>query len=243
LDFAARTRATVTRLTHRLLPLHCLLCADPGADGLELCRPCHDALPWNASACATCALPLPRAAPRCGACLAAPPPYPRCHAPLRYGPPLDRLLPRFKFHAGLAEGRLLATLLLRSLPDDWPRADCVLPLPLHPQRLGRRGYNQALELARPLARALRVPLAPAALRRVRATAAQSTLDATARRGNVRGAFAAEVERLRGRHVWLVDDVITTAATVGEAAATLLAAGAREVSVLALARAPAPTGPR
>lgn len=222
-----------------LLPLRCLVCGARGADGRDLCRACAAELPWNRAACARCALPLPDPAPVCGACLRAPPPQDGTLAPWRYAAPIDRLLPRLKFHGGLAEGRLLAALLLDALPRPPADVDALLPLPLHRARLGRRGYNQALELARPLARAWRLPLWPTALQRVRATAAQTELGAAERRRNVRGAFAADAARVAGRRLLLLDDVVTTGATVAEAAATLRAAGATAVHVLALARADAP----
>jgi ComF family protein len=152
-------------------------------------------------------------------------------APLLYEAPVDGLLARFKFHAGLASGEVLARLIVAIV--DMPAADLVVPVPLHRGRLGQRGYNQALELARPLARAWQLPLSLQALHRVRATAAQSELTAPERRRNVRGAFAAR--DVAGRRVLLVDDVITTGSTVREAARTLLAAGASEVRVLAAAR--------
>ncbi len=223
-----------------LLPARCLVCGASGARDQDLCADCHAELPWNDTACARCGLPLPTFASECGGCLKSPPPFASCLAPLRYAAPIDRLLPRFKFHAGLAEGRLLAQLVLLRIPASaFDSIDAVVPMPLHRQRLGRRGYNQALELARPLARAWKLRLAPAALQRVRATAAQSDLDAAARRRNVRGAFVADAASVVGQRILLLDDVVTTGATVREAAATLLAAGAVEVRVLAVARAPLP----
>ncbi len=225
------------RLLRWLLPSRCLVCGDAARDQ-DLCASCERDLPRNDPACLTCALPLPNAAAQCGACQVALPPFAACAAALRYASPVDRLLTRFKFHAGLAEGRLLA----RRMLDDLPVRDAdevMVPLPLHPSRLGQRGYNQALELARPLARAWGLPLRPAALRRIRATTAQTELDAAARRRNVRGAFRVDDDELKGRRVLLIDDVITTGATVREAAATLLAAGAAEVRVIAAARAPPP----
>ena len=225
-----------SRVGRWLLPPRCLFCGDPGAGGLELCAACCRDLPWNAAACARCALPLPQPATACGACLLHPPPFSAALAPLRYATPVDRLLTRFKFHAGLAEGRLLAALLGERIDPAWLHGlDLVLPLPLHPRRLGRRGYNQALELTRPLARVMALPVQPDALCRERDTAPQSELDADARRRNVRGAFVADPMQVRDRACLLVDDVITTGATLREAAATLLAAGAREVRVLAAAR--------
>jgi ComF family protein len=124
------------------------------------------------------------------------------------------------------------------VPAAWREGcDLILPMPLHARRLGRRGFNQALELARPLARAWGLPIEVDALRRVRDTPAQSELDAEARRRNVRGAFQAREDAVSGRHVLLFDDVVTTGATVAEAGATLLDAGARAVRVLAVARVP------
>jgi ComF family protein len=227
----------VTRLIRWVLPAACLVCGERGDGEADLCHACRTDLPWNDSACARCALPLPAPAPACGACLTDPPPLSAAWAALRYEAPIDRLLPRFKFHAGLAEGRLLAALMAERLPAGLlDGVDLVVPMPLHRTRLGRRGYNQALELALPLLRATPRPLAVDALRRVRATPPQSELDAAGRRRNVRGAFEADASRVQGRCVLLVDDVITTGATIAEAAQTLIRAGAREVRALAVARA-------
>src|SRR5690606_9886749 len=114
-------------------------------------------------ACARCALPLPGPQPpgagTCGACLANPPPLERVHAACLYAAPVDRLLPRFKFHHDLAAGRLLAQLMTERCAA-LARPDAMVPVPLHRARLRQRGYDQALELARPLARTLHVPLRP-----------------------------------------------------------------------------------
>ena len=244
---------------HLLWPARCLACGDPGGDGIDLCAACAATLPWNASACARCAMPLPPALPPaltaahgsgaargaaqvCGACL------PRAGDPLRHAPlgevhaacvyaaPVDRLLLRFKFHHDIAAGGLLAQLMAQALATA-PRPDAVLPVPLHRARLRRRGYDQALELARPLARALDLPLLDGALRRVRATAAQSQLDAGQRRRNLRQAFAVPAGRALPAHVALVDDVMTTGATLHAAALTLRRAGVRRVDAWVCARVP------
>lgn len=220
-----------------LLPPRCLVCGDAG-DGDDLCAACRDALPWNRVCCPRCAWPLPQAAFECGACQRRPPAFVRAIAPLVYADPVDRLLPRFKFHADLGSGRLLAQLLGDALAS-WEglrEIDRIVPLPLHRERLARRGYNQALELARPLARRFDLAIAPHVLQRVRATTAQTDLDARARRRNVRGAFAAAGD-LAGARVLLLDDVITTGATLREAAATLRRAGVKHINVCAVARAP------
>lgn len=225
--------SVLARLGRLLLPPSCLACGDAGHAGGDLCSACHAELPWNRDACARCALPLPAAAAACGACLTSPPPFVAAHVPLRYEAPVDRLVTRFKFHAGLAAGQVLAQLIIANV--NRPEADVLVTVPLHRGRLGQRGYNQALELARPLLRAWHLPLALHALQRLRATSAQSELTAAQRRRNLRGAFAADAESVRGKRVLLVDDVITTGSTAREAARTLLAAGASEVRVLAAAR--------
>jgi len=221
-------------LSRTLLPYRCLVCGEAGAGG-DLCTPCRAALPWNRSACASCGLPMALPASDCGQCLNAPPPFTATRAALVYGFPLDRLLPRFKFHGDLAAGRVLSELLCESLVDaEKPQA--LLPVPLHRSRLRERGYDQALELAKAVARRTGVPLLSSALRRSRATARQSELDLSARQRNLRGAFGL-AERDLPTHVALIDDVMTTGATLRECAQTLLRGGVRRVDVWVVARAP------
>ncbi|MEO8747686.1 MAG: ComF family protein [Rhodanobacter sp.] len=224
---------------HRfVLPLRCLLCGAAGANGIDLCADCAAELPRNHSCCARCALPLATPAALCGECQQHPPPWDATWAPFRYGWPLDRLESRYKFGNDLAAGRALSTLWQRE-PCPLELPSLLLPVPLHRGRLRRRGYNQALELARPLARALAVPLRHDILQRLRATDAQTELDAVHRRRNVRNAFGL----LRGvslpAHVAVLDDVMTTGATLAECSRLLRRAGVLRVDVWALARAPRP----
>ena len=182
-----------------------------------------------------CALPLDGLATRCGQCSLRPPPWSLVQSGLRYAFPVDRLLPRFKFHGDLAAGEVLATLLQWSLdPAETPEA--LVPVPLHRARLRERGYDQALELARFLQRDGGPPVLADRLRRLRHTAPQSELGAAARRDNVFGAFALHGDGPLPAHVALVDDVLTTGATVGECARVLLSAGVRRVDVWTVARA-------
>jgi ComF family protein len=221
-----------------LLPWRCLLCGDRGASGVDLCADCAAELPRNASCCARCALPLPVSAVQCGRCQRKPPPWDAAWAPFRYAWPLDRLETRFKFHRDLAAGRVLAAMWQHeSCPLVLPRV--ILPVPLHRRRLRERGYNQAWELARPLARALGVACKPDVLRRVRHTDAQTGLDAVQRRRNLRDAFVLREGISLPDHVALLDDVFTTGATLAECARMLKRAGVRRVDVWALARAPMP----
>jgi ComF family protein len=231
------------RIGQALWPPRCLLCREPGADGRDLCAACAARLPWNRAACPRCALPLAAGetlpgmqAPTCGECLRRAPPLDRVRAAFIYGFPVDRLLPRLKFHGDLAAGRLLAAAMAAACAD-MPHPDALLPLPLARARLRRRGYDQALELAKPLARALDIPLLDGALVRRRDTAPQSTLDAAARRRNLRGAFAVPTSANMPTHVALVDDVMTTGATLHAAARALRRAGVARIDAWVCARAP------
>lgn len=220
-----------------LWPARCLVC--DGAcvgqpSGRDLCAQCEFDLPWNRSACARCAIPLPLPAAACGACLRKPPPLAATHAVFIYAAPLDRLLPRLKFHDGLPVARLLADLMRESFQAA-ERPQALVPVPLHVQRLRERGFDQALELARPLARALDLPLRQDLLQRRKATAPQSRLDATQRRANLRGAFAAMPSPSMPTHVALFDDVMTTGSTLHAAASALLRAGVQRVDAWVCAR--------
>jgi ComF family protein len=211
----------------------CMVCGEPGARGRDLCNACHAELPWQGSACLRCALPLPQPG-TCGHCLQSPPPLGETHAVFDYAFPLDRLLPRLKFHRDFAAGRVLGRCMVDRLAH-LPRPDALIPIPLHRARLRTRGYDQALELARPLARALQVPLLGHALQRSRTTTAQSRLDAEARQRNLRGAFVVASAASIPRHVVLVDDVMTTGATLHVAARELHKAGVQRVDAWVCAR--------
>jgi ComF family protein len=204
-----------------------------------LCGECWVSLeriapPW----CRCCGVPLGIDG-LCGACRSRRPRFAYARAALRYGDLAREAIHAFKFggRRTLADplGDLLAGLGLSALPGAAP--DVLVPVPLHPRRARERGYNQALLLARRLERAWGVPVAADALRRAVATLPQADLDAAARRRNVRNAFAVHSpELVAGRHVVLVDDVLTTGATAGECAMSLKRAGAATVGVLTVARA-------
>ena len=220
-----------------LAPQRCYWCAalSPGAPA---CASCVAALPWNVRACRACALPLGSACEGsvCAECLRDSPPQDRSWAAFRYDAPVAQAIIELKFRGRLAPAHVIGRLMADRLANrPQPLPELLIPVPLHTQRLRRRGYNQALELARELARRLSLLLAPRAARRVHATGEQTLLDAAARRRNVRGAFAVDAAVVRGRHVALLDDVITTGATVAELARATRAAGAARIEVWAVAR--------
>lgn len=222
-----------TKFSQRLrLPESCLLC---GSDGAWICARCRDELPWNHSACTRCGIPLAGAI-ICGRCLNRPPPFDEALCAFRYDFPLDRLLVNLKFHARLGFARATGDLLA-----DYVRAhrqiapDALVPMPLHRERLRRRGFNQATEIARRLGKRLALPVLTGVCVRRRPTSAQSALSAAARQRNVRGAFAVAAP-LPYRRLAIVDDVMTTGATATEAARALRAAGADTVVLWSVARA-------
>lgn len=226
-----------------LLPPACLLCGarlPAGISAGAFCPTCRAAVPPMPPArCPVCAVahrtPV-TSLHHCESCLRQPPAFARVVAAGPYAGTLREAVQRFKYRGQLTLERPLGQLLAEAVTAaGGPSPDLVVPVPLHVGRLRERGYNQSLQLARRLAGELGAPTAATLLRRTRATAPQQGLDATARKGNLRGAFAV-AERLGGRRILLVDDVLTTGATVRECAAVLRRAGAAAVEVAVLGRA-------
>ena len=219
------------RWTDRLrsaLPQHCALCAASCADAL-ICPGCDAALPRLGPACPSCALPALTGA-ICGRCMKQPPPFAAAHAAFAYAFPLDRLLQAMKYGGALAYADFFATALARVI-DTWP--DLLVALPLAPARQRERGFNQAQEIARRLARLGPAPVA-AGLVRTRDTPAQAALPWKERGRNVRNAFAA-LPIVAGKRIAIVDDVMTTGATLAAATTAARRAGALSVEVWVVAR--------
>ena len=226
----ARILDVCTFIAQHLLPQECLLCTARAAGG-TLCDGCRAQLPrLSPLRCAQCATPTPQS-DICGACLAAPPAFTSVTAAYAYAWPLAPLIQQFKYAGNLALARLLAESACESIRSP---VDLIIPMPLGPARLRERGFNQALELARYISTATRTPLAAAACRRVLDGAPQARLPWRQRAKNIRGAFVCDVD-LSGLRVAVVDDVITTGATLDELARTLRKAGAQEVHGWMVAR--------
>ncbi|MFZ1539605.1 MAG: ComF family protein [Chromatiaceae bacterium] len=224
----------------RLLPPTCVLCGAPGYRDLDLCAGCLADLPYNSHACTRCALPLPwdlQTAGVCDACQRRPPPQDASYVPFLYQDTIPTLVVGAKFHGRLNLARLLGLCLARSLRQEGiSRPDILIPVPLYPQRMRERGYNQALEIARPLSRELSIPVDTRVCVRLRATPPQVGLEREERQHNVRGAFGI-VGPVAARHVAILDDVITTGGTAGEIARVLRQAGAARIDLWAVARTP------
>lgn len=234
-----------------VLPPRCLSCGLLVAEQSTLCISCWSDMTFLTDpVCASCGLPFdydpghdpghdPGEVMACGACLRAPPPFDRARAVLRYDDASRRLILGFK-HADRTEAAgAFAGWMARVAPALIADCDLVAPVPLHWRRLFMRRYNQAAILSQALARHSGLPGHPDLLVRRRATPSQGRLSAEQRRRNVAGAFAVRPALegvLRGRRLLLVDDVMTTGATVAACARAALAAGARGVDIVVLARA-------
>ena len=225
-----------SRLARRALPEACVLCGAADTVAARFCAPCFRTLPRIANTrCRICALPLETGSV-CGTCLSAPPRYDGVVAPYAYVFPVDALIHAYKYGGDLSLAPVLAAELAEA---DGAPLDVLLPMPLSPARLRSRGFNQAHELARIVGRRLRLPVHAHACRKVKDTPPQAAAAGTARARNVRGAFVCEAD-LAGRRVGVVDDVMTTGATLDEVARVLKRAGAAEVRGLIVARTLRPT---
>lgn len=219
-------------VARRALPQTCALCAARCGDAL-VCTPCARALPSLPPACAVCALPVEGAA-ICGRCLHAPPPFAATIAAYVYAFPVDRLLQELKYGGRLAFADWAADALVAALAARTAELpDAVAPLPLAPSRQRERGFNQAREIAARVARRLRLPLT-LSLVRDDGGVAQAALRWSQRATNVRDVFHCR-GNVCGRSIALVDDVMTTGATLSAAASALIGAGARRVDCWVVAR--------
>jgi len=208
------------------LPAVCLACSARAAHA-NLCEGCRRDLPYLPDAqCPRCAVPS-RAGEICGACLANGPHFDRIVAPCAYAFPLDRLIQSFKYSGNLAVAPLLTDLLMSCIPRR-PLPDLIIPMPLSNERLRERGFNQSLELARLIAARTGVAVQPQACARVRHSVPQTELKWTERAANIRNAFVC-VADVEGCSVAVVDDVLTSGATMNEMARVLKGRGASHVS--------------
>jgi ComF family protein len=222
----------------KLLPPRCVLCGSAGYGAMDLCAGCLTDLPRNLSSCYRCgehfeiAIEVPQL---CGRCLKKSPAFDETHAPFLYQSQMRYLVGQLKFAHDYKNARLLAALLAEHIADSAELPDGLMPVPLHPKRYRDRGFNQSIEIARHLARQLRIPLDLSSCIRQRDTAHQTGLPAKQRRKNMRRAFEL-VKPVKYRHIAIIDDVMTTGATASAMASVLKRAGVGRVDVWVCARA-------
>jgi len=233
-----------SRLFTLLFPPACILCRQTIIDAAfagdaELCAGCYQKQPLNRICCKRCALPLAYdtdEAALCGRCIRQLPEYHYARSLFLYEGDIVALIHQLKFSEKISYARSIGEMLSPLLDaDDLP--DCFLPVPLHVSRLRQRGFNQSIEITRVLASKTAIPIEIDAVERQRRTAPQTDLDARQRQKNVRGVFRVSSQVLLYKHVLIIDDVMTTGATVNELARVLKKHGVERVGVLCIARAP------
>jgi len=224
----------LSRFIDAILPARCLVCRQPAQDRLALCTTCHGELPYNDTACMSCARPLSSVGMVCGHCQQYPPHYDLAISALRYKDEARQLILELKFQEKLRNARLLARLFHDRLQGH-QLPDAMIPVPLHPKRLRERGYNQSLELARELHKLTGIAIDGRSSRRSRYTERQADLPLKDKKGNVKNAFEI-TGKLLVKHVAIVDDVMTSGHTVDEFARVLKKSGVKKVDVWIIARA-------
>jgi len=233
------------KLTQSLLPSKCVLCASTIQTGL-LCVGCQIDLPYvsHQNLCKQCGLQTESLSHFCGHCLHQPPAFECSIIPFAYQYPLDGLIHQFKYRRHLTSGKLLGQLLAEHLKhcaqeqDDWCAPELLIPAPMHWLKRWQRGFNQAEFLARYVAHELNIPLATHMVKRTHKTPAQKELTRAERQQNLRKAFAISAKyrtQIHGKRIAIIDDVVTTTATVRALSQLLINAGAKNVQVWALAR--------
>ncbi|MDP4639604.1 MAG: ComF family protein [Pseudomonadales bacterium] len=248
--------------SYSLFPGKCMLCLSASERRLDLCRACEADLPttpWPCVRCGQQALPaniaadiplnIVPAAPVCHLCRMHPPPFRRTFSAFAYSSPVDQLISEFKTNHQHRVGYVLAMVLAQRY-QCWcqaqvaatTRVDLLVPMPLHKRRQRQRGFNQATEISQCIGRLNGIAVDTRLCRRVKATNPQKGLSAAARQQNIQQAFVVG-RRLHGLRVAIVDDVLTTGATVAELSRMLLRAGASSVDVITLARTAPPRFPR
>jgi ComF family protein len=244
LKIVSGTNALAMKTLHTLTPYDCVLCGGNSGSGSNLCSICRKDLPLIRQPCQYCGVETGQSADQllCGPCILRKPVFNRCVAAMSYASPADQLISQFKFNdnfaAGLALGEVLA-LEFKSHCSFYGYPDAIIPIPLHQLRLKKRGFNQALELAKQLSYSTGVPVFNNTLTRIKNTVPQTEIKrAGLRKSNLKKAFTC-IDLLgqgNAKHIALVDDVVTTGATLNEAARTLFINGAERVDCFCIARA-------
>ncbi|MFI3138007.1 MAG: ComF family protein [Methylococcaceae bacterium] len=222
-----------------LLPPTCILCNNPGFNRWDICYDCYSCLPWAQHQCPRCAATLPDSSPvtlPCGACLNQSPAFDSTVAVFKHQHAIRYLIAHLKFNAQYKHARLLGLLLAEALQfSTAPRPEAIIPMPLHPNRYQERGFNQSVEIARTVAQQLQIPLLLNHCIRNRDTGHQTQLSRAERLKNVRQCFTF-TQPIHAKHIALVDDVMTTGATLQELAEVLKKSGVQRVDAWVCAHA-------
>lgn len=221
-----------------LLPYQCILCGHKSSRKQDLCEPCFLDLKSPEYTCPRCARSLFEKQPLCGACIAKDPPFAATFSAFLYERPMTQLIGQLKFLHQLRNARILGELLCEKISQEWYNTrtlpEAILPIPLHINRLKERGFNQVLEIARPIAKTFQLPLLTKNCVRNKPTLAQAMLPAKQRQENIKNAFNL-VKPIEMAHIAVMDDVITTGHTVVEFCTILKKSGVQQIDVWCVAR--------
>ncbi|HLB41448.1 MAG TPA: ComF family protein [Gammaproteobacteria bacterium] len=227
--------------TQFILPSTCLLCGFVSSSSQLICAPCLKDLPILPHSCRQCAESLPSLNHHqrvCGTCLGEPPHFDNTYALFPYHPPIIQMIARLKFQQQLSYAKGIAALFIQRIQQTWYHnkllPDLIIPIPLHAARLRQRGFNQAYEIAKPIAKFLKLPIDFSSSKRIKNTIAQSQLPAVRRQENIANAFIVE-RRYTGLTIAVIDDVITTGYTVSEFCRILRQSGAKNIDIWCCAR--------
>ena len=227
----------ISKLIEVLLPYTCILCNSLSDQRIDLCSYYFNNLPFYPTSCIKCGKPITKIASQCGQCLKSPPQFNNTHILFQYKPPITKLLKRLKFNQNLTNAKVLGELLAKYVAIKYANLkfpNVLLPIPLHPKRIKQRGFNQTIELARPIAKLLKIPIEYKFCHRVRETLPQTMLPAHARRKNLQNAFYINAN-LTGMHIAVIEDVITTGSTIKSFCQALKQAGAHKIDIWCIAR--------
>lgn len=235
-------RKLIQQVSVWLIPYTCILCLDNTDSELDLCSACILDLPWLKNECSSCALPIDSSIEHssklpCGNCLKNPPPYNKIISLFIYQSPIDSFITALKFQGTLRYASMIGKLMATHLEQYYqhqPKPACIIPVPLHQNRLKERGFNQAQEIALPIAKKLNIPLEIYSCIRHRATEPQTLIDTPVRRKNLRNAFSI-IKTINATYVAIIDDVVTTGSTVTELCLALKKAGVQKIDIWCCAR--------
>ncbi|NOQ65105.1 MAG: ComF family protein [Methyloprofundus sp.] len=225
-------------IQYSLLPPNCILCGGRGLAYMDLCQPCYHSLVRVGSHCICCASHFDNTdlnLQLCGDCLKNSPNFDKTYAPYSHQDALRYLINRCKFNGEYKYSRLLGLLLADYLRDYAELPELIMPVPLHPKRYRQRGFNQTLEIAKVISKKLAIPIDNTSCLHIKNTAHQVSLSAKQRHKNIKNAFALAAIPV-AQHIAILDDVMTTGATVNEMARILKVAGVQRVDVWVCARA-------
>ena len=228
-----KIKITLKEIFNSIFPHVCVLCSQKTNREMDLCQSCENDLDHIENPCEVCGRHLPQETTICGQCLKEKPYFDQTTAPLSYEMPTTKFITGLKFQHRLINAKILGTLLSKQLSCS-EKPEVIIPVPLHKKRLRKRGFNQAVEIAKVVSKKLNIPIDRFNCGRIRNTEPQTLIKAKFRRRNVRNAFRVNPD-FKATHVAIVDDVLTTGNTVNELARALKKSGVKKVSVWSAAR--------